>query len=31
MVVQMTSPALARSSAPLIDLDALEAEILQAA
>jgi hypothetical protein len=31
VVVQMTSPALARSSAPLIDLDALEAEILQAA
>jgi uncharacterized protein (DUF2336 family) len=31
IVVQMTSPALARSSAPLIDLAALEAEILQAA
>jgi uncharacterized protein (DUF2336 family) len=31
VVVPMTSPAVERSLAPLIDLDALEAEILQAA
>jgi hypothetical protein len=31
VVVRMTSPRLERSSAPLIDLEALEAEILQAA